>query len=169
MASDTTQDLDLSEVWEAMTAAGARVYLWTQGGVSDGSQLVLLGDRHAIVVSDSEGYKVIDRDDIDELTPADEYDEDEAIRAVSDLDGYFGVVGVPGSIHHQFRWFQGEDEARDWMERRWAKTLERNPVLGTIEGAVIPAEDAFDVTYRDGNRVYFHPRQAGPGFEPKAG
>jgi hypothetical protein len=169
MASDTTQDLELSEVWEAMEEAGATVYLWCEAGVSTGCRVIHLGPYHSLTEDDSDGYTMHDRSDLDsaELVPEDGYDEDKALRDASDLDGYFGVVGVPGSVHHDFEWFETRDEARAWMEKTWDETMHANPVLGTIEGFTLTAAEAFEVTYRDGNRVYFWPKQVGPGFEPR--
>jgi hypothetical protein len=171
MASDTTQDLELSEAWEAIEDAGAAVYLLCEDGVASGCRVIHLGPRYSITEDDTDGYAICDRSDLDsaELVPEDGYDEDAAIPAASDLDGYFGVVGVPGSQHHDFEWFETRDEARAWMEKTWDETMAANPVLGTIEGFTLSAAEAFDIAYRDGNRVYFRHKQAGPGFEPKAG
>jgi putative intracellular protease/amidase len=169
MASDTTQDLELSEVWEALEQAGAAVYLLCEDGVSTGTRVIHLGQHHSILEDDTDGYAMHDRSDLDwaELVAEDGYDEDAAIRAASDLDGYFGVVGVPGSQYYDFEWFEAREEARAWMERIWAETMHANPVLGTIEGFTLTAAEAFEVTYRDGNRAYFWPKQVGPGFEPR--
>ena len=171
MATDQAYDLDLSEVWDALTAAGAQVYEWTTGGVATGCQVVRLGDRHAITVDDCDGYKLIPADDLDDadLVPTDEYDDDAAQREASDLTGWFGIVGLPGSVHHDFEWFETETEAGEWVDRRRAEVLDANPVMGTIEAEVVSAADAFDRAYRDGQRVYFQEQDGGVGFEPRRG
>jgi putative intracellular protease/amidase len=167
-ANDQTTDLELSEVWDALTARGATVYDWCEEGVPTGCQAIRLGD-HWLTVDDVDGYQLLSNHDTfnAEMIPTGEVDEDAAIREASDLSGFFAVVGLPGSVHHRYAWFADQDEAQAWLDSAWQATLDRNPVLGTIEGQVMTAEDAFEATYRDGTRVYFEPREAGQGYVPR--
>jgi hypothetical protein len=169
MDATETTDLELSAIWEAMESAGATVYEWCEDGVTTGVQAIRIGRHHWLTVSDSEGYEITAAKDVpeDDLIPADEVDDEAALRENSDLSGYFGVVGIPGSVHHDFEWFEAEDEASGWLDRTMDATLRDNPVLGTIEGDILPAKEAFEITYRDGSRVYFRPKQVGRGFEPR--
>lgn len=160
---------DLRDAWDAYKDSGARPMLWTENGVSTGVTVLEAG-RYILTVDDSNGYDIYllsELPDI-ELIPADEYDEDKALAEASDLEGYFGVVGVPGSIHHDFRWFDEKEDAANWTVSRSVEVLERNPALGDISTGVLAAADAFHATYRDGRRVYFQEHEAGlPGYEPK--
>jgi hypothetical protein len=160
---------NLSEVWETLTAAGATIHEWCEEGVSTGDKVIFLGPYHLLAASDSDGYSIHQRSDCEgsDFVPSEEYDEDQALREASDLEGYFGVVGIPGSQHHDFEWFSERVEAQEWANRAFDKTLSDNPTLGTIEAFVLTAAKAFDCTYQDGNRVYFRPKNVGPGFSPK--
>ena len=48
--AELVTDLDLAAVYNAMVAAGAKVYLWTEDGLDTGTELVKLGRAFAIVV-----------------------------------------------------------------------------------------------------------------------
>lgn len=175
--TDQIQTVELSALWDALTDPKnplATVYEWTdECGVATGAKVIPLGSDHYLAVDDENGFQIVSSDDIDEddLIPSDEYNEDQAIRDASDLSGWFAIVGVPGSNHHDFRWFPEDEksEAFAYVQRGFDSTLAANPVLGIIETEVVKAEIAFDRTYRDGNRVYFQPMQTGSGFEPKRG
>jgi hypothetical protein len=169
--------IDLADLWALLSDpkiegwAPATIYEWTEFGVAIGVQVIPLGPDAYLIVSDADGYEIVPARDIDEddLVPVDEYDEDQALRDASDLEGWFAIVGVPGSIHHKFEWFHQED--MDQADRRMLDmrryVLMANPALGTLEGEVMPAHLAFDIKYRDGSRVYFQPRECGQGFVPK--
>jgi hypothetical protein len=164
----TTAKLELSEVWEALVAAGETIYEWCEQGVATGCQVILIGDSVAITLSDSEGYqieKVADCDYSWELVAQDEYDNTAAIKSASDLSGYFGIVGVPGSNHHDFEWFGTRDQAEEWADRRYAEEI---ATVGSVECRVLTGEEAFGDTLLDGTHVYFRARDFGmAGFMPK--
>jgi hypothetical protein len=163
-----TNNLELSAIWDLLTDHGATVYEWCEEGVPTGCQAIRLGD-HWLTVDDGDGYQLLsNRDTFNaEMIPTDEVDEEAAIRDASDLSGCFAVVGLPGSVHHDFAWFAERDEAQAWLDSAWRATLDRNPVLGTIEGEVLTAEEAFEATYRDGSKVYFYRKDVGQGYTPR--
>lgn len=161
---------DLSEVWDALIKAEATVYEWTEDGIAVGTQVIKLGDDFLLTVDDTDGFQIIRSDSITGtcgLASQDEYDEDQAIREASDTEGFFGIVGIPGSQYHAFDWFATEDEADDWTSKTYDATRASSPVIGILESRVVPAIDVLDEKYRDGNRVYFQPRECGQGFVPK--
>lgn len=170
--SETTKtdltDLSLSDVWTALTGAGAQVYEWCEQGVSAGVQVIRLGDNLCLTVCDQDGYKLQDWDDVEhaELVPTEEYDEEEAVRAASDLTGYCGVVGLPGSQYHGYKWFKTEEKAAAWATEARDRLLAENPVIGTLQSEVLTGAEAFACEYRDGNKVYFDLKASGqPGYE----
>jgi hypothetical protein len=152
-------ETNLSEVWDALVNAGATVYEWLDNGVSFGAQVIRVGSKHMITVDDVNGYMMIDFDE-DEIDLAPTADHDAAaILAASDTDGWFGIVGVPGSNHHAFEWFESKEDADAWVEEVGD---------GFLPSRVITAREAFDAKWQDGNRIYFQLNVCGgPGYEPK--
>jgi len=153
---DAMSNLELSEVWDAMTAAGATVHIWVdEFGVTAGDEAIRLGDDHILVASSSEGFSIETHFDEDRLIPAGEYDEEKVVRDGSDLSGFFGILGIPGSALHRFRWFDVETDADEWVE-----------AADTLPARVVKAADVFDVTYQDGGRVYFELDRNTPFYVP---
>lgn len=152
----TTRDLELSEAWDALVAAGATEYVVLgDRGMDSGGRAFKLGKDHLLYADDVDGFELVDADGF-ELVPVGDYDEDAAEEAAADLTGVVAVVGIPGSKHHRYRWFGDEAEADEWLREELAGVLGGNPALGAIESAILSARAAWDVKYQDGSRVYFN-------------
>jgi hypothetical protein len=54
-----------------------------------------------------------------------------------------------------------------WLTVSDSEGYEITAAKDVPEDDLIPAEEAFEITYRDGSRVYFRPKQVGRGFEPR--
>jgi hypothetical protein len=164
---DTT---NLAEVWTVLVDAGATVYEWTEQGISTGTEVVKIGEDHLLTVDDTDGYQVIPGSDIYGacgLVAKEEYDEDAAILAASDIEGWFGVVGRPGEQLHTFDWFATQKEAQAWCVATHDAIRANNPRLGLLECQTLATAEALDVKYLDGTRVYFRHRESGQGFVPR--
>lgn len=70
-----------------------------------------------------------------------------------------GIVGLPGSCHHEWKWFprhgtvDGESIGQ-WVQRRWREKLNANPALGTLPTEIVSDRAARRRRYRDGSRCY---------------
>ena len=68
----------------------------------------------------------------------------------------YAIIGIPGSTHHDYRWFPRSElaDARAWLQVEFDRTLLDNPVLGTIETRLLPDREAERLRYRDGTHIY---------------
>ena len=64
------------------------------------------------------------------------------------------VVGIPGSMHHDWRRVNTRREGMTWAARRESAIRDRIPAVGSLPTYVLTEKEARRVRYLDGHRVY---------------
>ena len=70
-----------------------------------------------------------------------------------------GIIGLPGSIHHEWKHFPRRgtvdgETVKEWVGRRWREKLERNSALGTLPTEIISDREARRRKFSDGSDCY---------------
>lgn len=64
------------------------------------------------------------------------------------------IVGIPGSQHHTWKWFETKKQGEAWATALRSQILDKNPTEGTIPISVMSDREASKVKWQDGRRVY---------------
>lgn len=163
---DPVDDLDrwankqdvFSDVWKKLEGPAYAAFIPVdENGIDWGGEVRTVAGIN--LYSDGDGYREVVAEPLGHaMVPASEYDRDEAVKAASDLEGFFGVVGLPGESGFNFAWTETREEAAAWLDGR---------DTGLNYARILTAEGAFDEEWRDGSKVFFQYQESSSNtFEP---
>jgi hypothetical protein len=68
----------------------------------------------------------------------------------------FAIIGLPGSVHHRYRWFHRSEraEAETWLQSASDDLAAIHPAAHPQPTRLISDRDASRERYRDGTRIY---------------
>lgn len=69
----------------------------------------------------------------------------------------FAIVGIKGSVHHDYKWFphRRTKQILQWARDRRAAILAKNPAQGSLPITLLSDKAAYQEEWADGEKVYY--------------